>query len=213
MTSEPDWANMRWRRDPRTDKNTPLPPFWSKKGVYGNMGLTPGQQFYNSFALERGWHDSYHRGGNGVDFCINDERGAYSCLMSNRARNHYDQNVDLGDEVHFQQPTFGAALQALERNVRSREPVRLFVRTAIDTGPDVWASRERYVYRGMYQVDRLDVDRKVFVMRLNQTATAAPAREAPPPRKTQSTASLAAPRTTASARSATASRAASTLQT
>lgn len=139
-----------------------MTPYWNKNGQYGAMGLKEGDRFRNAYALEKGYHDSYHRAGVGVDFCVMDRQGAYSCLVTHTAPG-YDQDSDDGTTVRFQQPTLETANRALEQSMASGVPVRLFMATYVDD-PEYFAPMRFIVFRGMFIVSSFDPDTRVYFL-------------------------------------------------
>jgi len=140
------------------------PKYYERRGKFGLMELKTGDRFRTAWDLEKSYNDSYHRAGVGIDFCQQEQRGAYSCLITGRGQ--YDQDTDdgSGDTVRFQQSKFGLANRAMQHNIESKQPVRLFSPEWVEE-PDSFGPSRFMTFRGMFRVTRFDPSTGIYLLK------------------------------------------------
>lgn len=139
------------------------PRYFERKGTFGPMGLKRGQRFRSAYDLEKSYNNSYHRAGVGIDFCQQERRGVYSCLITGRGL--YDQDTDncQEDTVRYQKSKFELANLFMYHSIESCQPLRLFSPEWIEEA-DSFGPTRYITFRGMFRVARFDPTTGTFFL-------------------------------------------------
>ena len=149
------------------------PKYYERKGKFGPMGLKVGDLFSSAWNLEKSYDNSYHRAGVGIDFCQQERRGAYSCLITGRGQ--YDQDADdgSGTTVRFQKSKFALANRAMQHSIESEQPVRLFSPAWVEE-PDSFGPTRYIIFRGMFQVFWFEPSTGIYLLKRVGSKTTRP---------------------------------------
>ena len=142
--------------------------YYERRGKFGPMGLEGGFRFQSGWDLEKSYNDSYHRAGVGIDFCQQERRGAYSCLITGRGE--HDQDTYDGTTVRFQKSKFALANRAMQHSIESEQPVRLFSPEWVEE-PDSFGPTRFITFRGMFRVARFEPSTGVYLLKRVESKT------------------------------------------